>query len=236
MKGRCLIRKHQNGFAHAGLLLLIAVVVVLIAASGYEVGKLQSVKHTASANVPPNKSANSGATMAQVTSFAACKLAPGRILQQLQPEVCVTKDGKRFTDTSVQPQLKYLTIKEWDVRAAYSSNYTLTYKIRDGSTPQESYADVTADELVTLDPNCGPESVGVIGRYTSDYVPDPGPDNVGQIYSRDQSGYTKVGNYYYYAEHSHAACSDKQGATNLQGELFNVLGTLNGHFESIPAQ
>src|SRR5690349_12007007 len=77
---------------------------------------------------------------APVNSFASCKEDVTSVIQTSYPEVCVTKDGKRFTDPSQKVELpsaagsnnnpsqtdtasrKQLTIKEWKVAFPYPDN------------------------------------------------------------------------------------------------------------------
>lgn len=144
----------------------------------------------------------------------------------------------KTTDASTQlspnSPKKYLTIKEWGVRAAYTSNYNLTYTLRSGSdNTGSSWADVSATELVNIDKNCALNGVGSVSRLAPSYVPDPGPNTIQQIAPHPDQ-YAHIGGYYYSAERGRAPCSDKPDATALQVKLYDIMNAIGPHIEAIP--
>ncbi len=85
--------KRQAGFtALEGLLILV--IVGIVGFTGWYV--YQSRNKT---NSLYNSSASVGSNIPKqtITNFAGCKSSAGSTIQQTYPEVCVTKDGKRFT-------------------------------------------------------------------------------------------------------------------------------------------
>lgn len=100
-------RNDKNGFA-ALETLLILVIVALIGGTGWYVWhSKQQADKTLNAAQSENTSAFKSTT---VKSFADCQKAAGSTVQQSYPEVCVTKSGQRFTQsTSDQSQTPYTT-------------------------------------------------------------------------------------------------------------------------------
>lgn len=87
-----------------------------------------------------------------INSFASCKEDATSAIQESYPEVCVTREGKRFVNPSQKVELpsasdtdnsgqtdtashKKLTIKEWKVAFPYPNNVrSLSYHTTDTST------------------------------------------------------------------------------------------------------
>jgi len=158
-------------------------------------------------------------TDAPVNSFSDCKSASNSVMQTSYPEVCVTKDGKRFvnpdqkvelpsasgTDTSDQTGAatrKMLTIKQWKVAFPYPDNVkSLSY----------STVDKASTTIITFDDvpgNCKGSSL--LRRALKNQDLDGGGHTPAQV--QEQLGSTSVkqiGDYYYmFARGSDGANSD----------------------------
>lgn len=77
-------------------IILAVVLVVGVGVVGYSVYKTNQANKQADSL----KSSQTTHTQSTVKEFASCKKAVGSKLLETYPEQCVTKDGKKFTDTS----------------------------------------------------------------------------------------------------------------------------------------
>lgn len=93
---------HENDKNRTTLIVVVSVAIVLIVAGAFFFARKSE---------PP------------INSFADCAKA-GNPVQESYPEVCVTKDGKRFVN---QDQLNFLEIKEWGIRLNTQNKATMTH-------------------------------------------------------------------------------------------------------------
>lgn len=170
------------------------------------------------------------AQKANVNSFTECKAA-GNPVQESYPEVCVTKEGKRFTnpeqrplpspaapkeESASPPEMSYLTISEWGVRALLTDQTRdLVYTFNAG---MEEMAEFTFKRLKDVG-ICDP-SVGVaMTRSTK--------QNVEPFNLENPEPVAHVGAYYYYLAYAGEPCTtvatdeQKQLATEINGGDLN---------------
>ncbi len=210
--------------------MLTLIIIGLIAGVGYFVwhSKDSAIKNLDNANNSSSIKTSSG--VLKVTSFDECSKTTSSKIQLTYPEVCLTNDGKSFTQPASQ---NYFVIKEWAVRAPYSGLLHLTYSISANS------ADFSSRELVGRDSRCSATNLsgGIIARYTASEAVDPAGDTAASYY-RNQSEYapmTKIGSYYYLFNHTQAACSDSGPTTDeLQMKTNNAVKTLVQNLAAAP--
>ncbi len=142
-----------------------------------------------------------------VNSFAGCKAAEGSVVQTSYPEVCVTKDGKRFVNPDQKVELpsassgdasghtgtvarKMLTVKEWKVAFPYPNNVrSLSYH-----TPDKGQAtSITFDDVPGY---CKGSSI--LRRALKDQDLDGNGHTPAQVGEQLGSASVKqIGDYYY---------------------------------------
>ena len=194
----------QKGIAAVAAVLTV-VIIAIIGGTGYYVwhAKQVSDKNLSATTSSANFKAK------PVNNFADCKKAVGSKLVQTFPEVCVTRAGKSFTDTSQSTTTQqYLTIKEWGVRmtlpAVLEDAY---YAFPSGPT----YAFLSLKGLVKLAPDCAPikVSLGLIFRQTNAEYQAALADqqqngtNIGNV-----TGNVQIGDFHYGFNHPQAGCFD----------------------------
>ena len=154
-------------------------------------------------------------TSVTVNSFADCKANEG-IVQTSYPEVCVTKDGKRFVNPNQKVTLpsasgtddvgqtstatrKKMTITQWKVVLPYPDNVTsLSYAAVDAQTVHINLDDVPGDCKGTV----------MIRRATKDQDLDGSGHTAAQAQEQLGAGAVKqIGEYYYMFSHGQAGCS-----------------------------
>lgn len=115
----------EQGFAIVEGILIFAIVAI-IAGTGYYVLNNNVQSKDQVSNTP-----KTAVTATKITSFAECKNTSGSKIQETFPEICVTKDGKSFTNTTAQKSQE-LFISEWGVKVRISGDiepyYTFTAK------------------------------------------------------------------------------------------------------------
>lgn len=129
-------------------------------------------------------------------------------------QVTPTKDSTKKTNTNVAVSGNSIDIKEWGVKASYSENSTLIYKIT--SQGNGVWAQLSSKEMYDMDPDCDASSqmAGIIVRQKtgSDLANPDGSDSGETIDSAVKDGtvslYSKVGDYYYWYQSPQAACGD----------------------------
>jgi hypothetical protein len=145
-----------------------------------------------------------------VNSFASCQAAGDSVLQTSYPEVCVTKEGKRFvnpdqkvelpsasgTDTDNQTSTatrKKLTVKEWKVAFPYPDNVrSLSYHTTASSGDHQSTI-ITFDDVPG---NCKGSSF--LHRALKDQDLDGEGHTPAQLQAQLGSASVKqIGGYYY---------------------------------------
>lgn len=148
----------------------------------------------------------------------------------------VNKKDKTGDNKSKQ---SYLTIKEWHVRGVLSVNITPLYAIK--SSGPETWAQLSSQQLVDLDPSCdvASQAGGIIARgKTADTFYSPSGESLGTVGQMIEEGtlvsYKKVGDYYYWIEQSQSLCSDKQNANDLQQQIYAAFKKSIDTFEAIP--
>lgn len=130
---------------------------------------------------------------------------------------------KKTTSAAV----KYLTIKEWGVRAPYSGKLTLEYSV--GANSKQPYMQFSSAELDAKDPQCksSADYGGAITRYKStDHVlteddSDTGQTSAEAVTTSKSLAYSHIGDYYYFYSQPQADCAnpDKDdGSTQIQTE------------------
>jgi hypothetical protein len=198
------ISRQQQGVTVVEALLII-IVIALVGFAGWFVYHKEHKTTDSSKGTAPHT--------ASVTNFEECKQSAGSKMLETAPEQCVTKDGKKFTDTGSQSQ-KYLAITEWDVKIPYSGSDTFTYQLK-GST--QSAVTVISKNLADKY-GCINYGAGTLSRLLATDASDAEGHTVAQRYASDPSAYTKLGNYYYGFTHDQAECNNapinEQNAAN----------------------
>lgn len=128
---------------------------------------------------------------------------------------------KAPTQSSSKNTQKYLTIKEWGVRAPYASDDTLSYvfmsvdnngNISYSSTTATYTAVIISKNLATNydcpGTNNMPSGAGGISRLKPTDTIESG-DTAEQAAKNDPVDYHLINGYYYTFDHDQAACSDK---------------------------
>jgi len=182
-------------------------------------------------------------TQKPVNSFAGCKTADGSVIQTSYPEVCVTKDGKRFVNPDQKVELpsapgtdntaqtgaasrKKLTIKEWDVAFPYPDNVrSLSYSTAEnvGATT------ITFDDVPG---NCKGSSA--LRRSLKDGNLDGEGHTPAQV--REQLGSTavkQIGDYYYMFQ---AANDGTSAECNLDDATKQQISTILAGFSGSKIQ
>lgn len=152
-----------------------------------------------------------------IDTFEECKAA-GNPIQESYPEVCMTKDGKRFVnpeqsaaheqslngqDTLVpptDPNALYLEIPEWKVQVPLTMNtFDLTYSyLEDGLQDRVTFA----FKRLTQSKVCAGDAGVTLTRSTAKHQPPYSPANPEPA--------AQVGNYYYYAAYAGSPCHDPE--------------------------
>lgn len=127
---------------------------------------------------------------------------------------------------------KTLSIKEWGVKAKYTSGVDLIYNIKTDDEG-ESWAQTSSTQLVNSDPeHCSLDSQlgGIISRLHSgaDMFGPAGQDTGVTIEQAIKDGslseYSHVGDYYYFYQHPQAACgSDGSESEKLQAKTLDAV-------------
>lgn len=155
----------------------------------------------------------------RVSSFDDC-VAKGNPVQETYPEVCLTRDGKRFVNPKqdqahqdnlkngaellppTNPELLNLDIDEWDVRVPLTENtFDLTYGyVEDGGS---EYVTFTYKRLIMLDACTG--DIGItLTRSANKREPPYSPSNPAPTANVDK--------YFYYLKHTDNVCYDLKNA------------------------
>jgi hypothetical protein len=159
------------------------------------------------------------------------------------PPKTSTKSSTTST-TSSNPNKGYFVIKEWGLRAKYSGNLTLEYKITpDTGTPSVLYARFSSTQLDAQGATCksSGDYGGIISRYlsTSDILSADGSDT-GQTAAQfaptqSSSTYSHVGNYYYFFSRPQGVCNAAQSAQNVQSQTVQAVEQLAPNLETEPS-
>lgn len=159
----------------------------------------------------------------EVNSFEACRDA-GNTIQATYPEVCLTKDGKRFVnpvqdkahqesqDSAMQPpapihpDLLYLDLKEWSVRLPLTTaTYDLMYSyLKDGLQNRITF---TYKRLVNAGLCTG--DIGLsLTRSLAEHQPPYSPTNPAPA--------IKVGDHYFYVAYTGSPCYDTENTQQTE--------------------
>lgn len=181
----------QKGFTVIEGLIILLVIALLAVAGWYGWQKRQE-----------------NARLAAISNFEQCKADKDSKVQESYPEVCVTKDGKSFTnpnqkveakpqDNQVEDQAKYLEIKEWGVKMKLSDATDDAYYVM-----QNGYAYLSLTSLKNVD-SCAAEktSLGALARENKDAI----NELTGKPYA-DQG--VTIGKYTYVETQSQAGCTE----------------------------
>jgi hypothetical protein len=195
--------KGQKGFSVLEALLLLLAVGIIFGTGWYVWNSTsQANKSLDSANSTKFSSASK-----PIKTFDDCKKAAGSKVQESYPEVCLTKNGKRFI------YQQYLSIEEWRIKIPLSANIGDSYyslpKISSGNY---EYLNLRVHSLDT-EPDCknGEDSVGTIVKTTfSTYqnaINAPSPPIT--------KGGVTIGNYYYYISLAQYDCANDMTKDSL---------------------
>lgn len=145
-----------------------------------------------------------------INTFAECANA-GNPVQESFPEVCTTKDGKRFVNDAKSAQ-QYVIVKEWGIRIPLTDETTdLAYHY----TKNDVYESVSFTFTRLQDAGICKTDVGV--SLTRNKTENKPPYDI----SNPQS-IAKAGDYYYYPAYGGSPCYDD---TNV--EQMKVVKTIN---------
>lgn len=143
-------------------------------------------------------------------------------------------------NSAVAHKAKFVTIKEWDVRAPYGGKLQLTYTIKDQG--DVSTALFTSSELNKQGEMCASEADfgGVITKYAGDtkFVTADGTttDQTASAYAAtlDKSDYAHVGNDYFFYSSPQAACADSKDGQKIQTQTQTAVKNLLPKLETAP--
>ena len=144
---------------------------------------------------------------------------------------------KKISQQSVK-NLKYLSITQWGVSAAYTSQDTLSYEI----SPKDSNLAFITSKYMSDNYGCTLSSAingsasgaGGIGRYIATASADimtPAPETWSQLAIQDPTDYKQIGQYVYGFSHDQASCGNSTSSTtdpygnpeNLTNSLIVIL-------------
>lgn len=128
--------------------------------------------------------------------------------------------------TDAKPTVQYETLTEWGVRAPVSGSLKLQYTM----SSDGKQANFTSAQLLAVDSACTADFGGTISRYApTDNASTGGASQTAKdrAAQSDKSTYAYVGGYYYFFDHSQAACgSDPDKTVNLQQETNSAVKAL----------
>jgi uncharacterized protein (UPF0333 family) len=194
--------KSQAGFAHLAAILLIVVIFAAIGGSGYYVyHKNHEKKQQAASN--SQQDSTSKQQTAAITTYDECTKATDSKIQETSPQVCLTKDGKQFTQPNTQ---KYLVIKEWSVKIPLGTADSGAYYKIDTDVKQPATNPTNLTVYATQsDSIVGPSGTSCKGEYVAYLLRLPANDskwqpstnvmdgNVSPLYSERKT----IGDYRY---------------------------------------
>lgn len=144
-------------------------------------------------------------------------------------------------ESAVTHKTKYVTLKEWDVRAPYSGKLHLSYTIK-SEAGGVTFAAFTSSELTDQGGLCAssPDYGGTIVRYPADakMLSDSGEtlDQTASAYAAtlDKTDYAHVGDYYFFYTSPQAACADKSAGQKVQTDTQSDVKALLPKLETAP--
>jgi len=198
-------KKNQKGILIHGIIIAVVIVAGIGSIAVYV---WHGTRDSESANSGDTYSMVSSSSPATVSTFTECKQTDGSRIQQSSPQVCTTKDGKKF----VQPMAvkRYISILEWGVRIPYSGSDTFTYKM--SKIPEK--VNIISKELADKY-DCTDSGAGVIyRRKPSDapgfnYLSSEMAPTVEQDAVAHPTRYVRLGSYYYAYTKDSVVCSSK---------------------------
>jgi hypothetical protein len=129
------------------------------------------------------------------------------------------------TTQPAQTTTQYLTIKEWGVHMKLTSDTASLYYVLGNSDQYGDYAYLSLKTISDIAPDCAANKIAPWVLFRQDPTQYHNAEN-------DQSdgivtGQTKIGNYWYGFDHSHADCTDGNTAVQIDySALDNVFETL----------
>jgi hypothetical protein len=156
-----------------------------------------------------------------------------------------SKKKTRATDSNAG----YFVIKEWGVRAKYSGNLTLGYKIGSLSQPQPALANISSNQLDISDPACKVDLSKTVGyggsivRYKStdhylmgDFNIDSGKTAAQYASTLKKADYSHVEDYYFFYFGPTGVCSQSQNVKNLMEQTTAAVKAILPSLEATPTQ
>lgn len=148
-----------------------------------------------------------------------------------------SKPAQTSAQTSAQ---NYFSIPEWGVRAPFTASLTPEYSIT--TQGNWTWAYFSSKELNLSDSSCTTDGGygGVINRIAAGQklMGADGGASDQTIEAAISSGvikdYSHVGNYYYYYEHSQAACGQSDYSQTIQQETETAISGLAKDLQAIP--
>jgi hypothetical protein len=137
---------------------------------------------------------------------------------------------------------KYIVISKWGVKGLYDGNLHIKANPEIVDSAGVHYVGFSSMELDASDPLCKSTGNygGIITRYAASehYLVGDGELDSGQTaaeYAKalDKSTYGHVDNYYYFYEHSQAACGQSQSSNDIQGQTSDAVKSLIGSLKPV---
>src|SRR5688572_13457048 len=127
-----------------------------------------------------------------------------------------TNDKKEEAKTETKPAEEaktYVTIKEWNVRAEYSGEHKLVYKIYN-----DKGARFSSDQLEKYGSGCMADDspAGIIERLKPTESIGDSDGTTAQEAAKTNPAFVKVGDYYYHYAHPHGVCGNPNAPEVVQ--------------------
>ncbi len=216
--------KRQSGFSPVESLLVI-VAVFIVAFTGWFVwhsvnNTKKTNDQTVSDSSPPQSSGN------RITTYDECTKASGSKIQETYPQICVTKDGKHFTqDTSEGSKTSsYLIVKEWGVKIPLSTNTMDAYYEKDDNGMMY----ISTKKLHSLVQQVGGCHAGLDDVFLARSAN-------GNDLNIKSNWHVKIGNYYYFRGHTIEPLCATRTDENLAKQYQPIQSNLESEIQKIVA-